>query len=67
MIVDQAEEDVEMAQDPFLEAGISIPKIKKEISITSGPEDSGQDGSNKTDVRINVSPPVIENPKSSPD
>ena len=25
MIVDQAEADVEMVQDPFLEAGISIP------------------------------------------
>ena len=25
MIVDQAEEDFEMAQDPFLEAGVSIP------------------------------------------
>ena len=26
MIVDEAEADLEMAEDPFLEAGISIPE-----------------------------------------
>ena len=62
MIVDQAEEDVEMSQDPFLEAGISIPvsmpyqpkdEVKQNVEKT---KDSTYNNDKKEDIKISIAP-----------
>ena len=63
MIVDQAEEDVEMSQDPFLEAGISIPEtipyqpkteVKQDTDTLRDLKDSNPNIDPKEDVKINI-------------
>ena len=63
MIVDQAEEDVEMSQDPFLEAGISIPEtipyqpkteVKQNNDSLRDLKDSNPNIDPKEDVKINI-------------
>ena len=63
LIVDQAEEDVEMSQDPFLEAGISIPEtipyqpkteVKQNNDSLRDLKDSNPNIDPKEDVKINI-------------
>ena len=78
MIVDQAEEDVEMSQDPFLEAGISIPEsmpyqpkdvVKQNVEKAKDSKDSIQNVDKKEDIKISIAPPSdekVENLNSTP-
>ena len=65
MIVDQAEEDVEMVQDPFLEAGVSIPLDMRYQEAETPAENrekiqgSQLDLDKKEEKENNISPPTI--------
>ena len=68
--MDQAEEDVEMSQDPFLEAGILIPEtmpyqpkdeVKQNVDMPKDQTDSNQNLDKKEDIKISIVPSVADN------